>query len=158
MFVCVLFRCLECWYKFSPAGAVHAARWVRSSSGTGRCFRRHTHMHTNLSVIVSLSPLATPFITVLAFGVRTTWDTKKVPFLLQVTSSCVSVGYVTHMQRQSASLFTVTHCSTLNFFFCKTFYLQYFTLKWNEWIQMQSIHQLCVLKGYNSSSFFIFVI
>lgn len=45
----------------------------------------HTNRWTNLSVIVSLSPLATPFITVLAFGVRTTWDTKNVPFLLQET-------------------------------------------------------------------------
>lgn len=33
--------------------------------------------------MVSLSPLATPFMTVLALGVRTTWDTKNVPFLLQ---------------------------------------------------------------------------
>lgn len=38
---------------------------------------------THLSVIVSLSPLAIPFMTVLAFGVRTTWETKNVPFLLQ---------------------------------------------------------------------------
>lgn len=43
------------------------------------------NMSTHLSVIVSLSPLATPFITVLAFGVRTTWETKKVPFLLHET-------------------------------------------------------------------------
>lgn len=43
----------------------------------------HINEHAHLSVIVSLSPLATPFITVLAFGVRTTWETKNVPFLLQ---------------------------------------------------------------------------
>lgn len=43
------------------------------------------HTQTHLSVMVSRSPLATPFITVLAFGVRTTWETKKVPFLLWKT-------------------------------------------------------------------------
>lgn len=53
----------------------------------------HTNRCTHLSVIVSLSPLATPFITVLAFGVRTTWETKKVPFLLQETHQAFTIAF-----------------------------------------------------------------
>ncbi len=34
-----------------------------------------------LSVMVSLRPLVTPFMTVLALGVRTTWDTKRCPYV-----------------------------------------------------------------------------
>lgn len=54
--------------------------------------------------MVSRSPLATPFITVLAFGVRTTWETKKVPFLLWET-------YQVRTKKYSYSIFIL-------FFFC----------------------------------------
>ncbi|TNN64491.1 hypothetical protein EYF80_025239 [Liparis tanakae] len=50
------------------------------------------------------SPLATPFITVLALGVRTTWETKKVPFLLQeVTNLAADRRSVTDAWRNCTS-------------------------------------------------------
>lgn len=74
----------------------HARLLGRVSLEAWLCFC-HTHTHTHLSVMVSRSPLATPFITVLAFGVRTTWETKKVPFLLwethQVRTKTHSYGF-----------------------------------------------------------------
>lgn len=124
-------QCLKCCYNFGAAVLVYkmtvdcalypallscinvhkALLHILSFTNT------HIYRRAHLSVIVSLSPLATPFITVLAFGVRTTWETKKVPFLLQEAHEavlqflfcflCILSIYVKHLMASAAEKFAL---------------------------------------------------
>lgn len=114
IWVCVF----ACAYGCASVGITLFALWWPCLSFEPCCLSAslsHTNtdvnMNTHLSVIVSLSPLATPFITVLAFGVRTTWDTKKVPFLLHETQFHF-VLFFSYLRREATDICCSDCCFT----------------------------------------------